>query len=123
MSLEYQLALGKESDHSWENLCKRLKIKPYSLTTDDHFHLKELHEAYRYGINKGSEITNRRMIFATICESFFHRIYTVYAVTLNPVKVKEALELIYRFSKCCDMETEDWIEYQDKVIEEMRDWK
>lgn len=123
MSVEYQTAFGKESEWSSEKLNQKIG---WTFTHGDRklarFSYNDIMEAYRFGINKGSEITNKDIEFGQICGSFFQKIYTHYAITLNHEKVKEALELIYRYAKASDYDG-DWEALQDKVIKQMEEWR
>jgi hypothetical protein len=123
VSVEYQTAFGKESEWSSEKLNEKIGWDSNINTRGQlKFSYNDIMEAYRFGINKGSEIINKDIEFGQICGSFFQKIYTHYAITLNHEKVKEALELIYRYSRASDYDG-DWEALQDKIILQMKDWK
>ncbi len=119
MSIEYQIAFGNESEWTSEKLFEKLDIVNPYLTSDVRaFTLAEIKEAYRFGLNKGFEVSNDYIYLGKVCERFFNQIHMHRAITLNFDKVKEALELISAFSTAGNND-EDWIKYRNKVIEEI----
>ena len=59
-----------------------------------------------------------------VYEAFFNQIYMNYAVCLNQDKVKEALELIYKFCAQPNYATdEELAEKRERVIKMMEDWR
>lgn len=59
-----------------------------------------------------------------IYESFFQKIYTLYAICLREDKVKEGLELIYKLAKLPDhSDRKDYLDLEYKLLTEIRDWK